>query len=157
MPLELLHWVGPAMLGAPPPPAARRIATAEVVGGRVTMADTRLVVTVVGVPPGPTYSTVATLSIEVPAGVTVCARAGSDISNRPASAQPARRAIHAPIDTPRAGRLFAAPPALCITVCEDLLCIDQLLIVTVNRTVAVPLFAATEPASTTTRGVGAAW
>ena len=74
------------MLGAPLPPAARRIATAEIVGGGVTMAVTRLVVTVVGVPPAPTKSTVATLSIAVPAGVTVCARAGSDISNRPASA-----------------------------------------------------------------------
>ena len=102
------------------------------------MAVTRLVVIVVGVPLVPTKLTVATLSIAVPAGVTVCARAGreKDAANRRART-PARRAIHAPIDTPRAGRLFAVPPALCITVCEDELSIDQLLIVTRNVTVAV--------------------
>ena len=66
------------MLGVPLPPAARRIATADEVGGGVTMAVTRLVVIVVGVPPVPTKLTVATLSIAVPAGVTVCARAGRE-------------------------------------------------------------------------------
>ena len=66
------------MLGVPPPPVARRIATADNVGGGVTIAETRLVVIVVGVPPAPTKVTVATLSIAVPAGVTVCARAGRD-------------------------------------------------------------------------------
>ena len=145
------------MLGVPAPAAARRIEIADNVGGGVTMAVTRFEVIVVGVPPAPMKFTVAALSIAVPAGVTVCARAGRESTSRPASTMPARRAIHAPIDTPRAEQLFAAPPALCITVCDEGLSIDQLLIVTVNRTVAVPLFAATEPALTTTRGVGAAW
>jgi hypothetical protein len=54
MPPELLHWVGPAMLGAPLPLAARRIAIADKVGGGVTMADTGLVLIVVGVPLAPT-------------------------------------------------------------------------------------------------------
>src|SRR5262245_13335695 len=106
------------MLGVPLPPAARRIATADNVGGGVTMAETRLVVIVVGVPAVPTKVTVAALSIAVPAGVTVCARAGRTTHSRPASSKPARRANHAPIDTPKAERLFAAPPAGCITVCE---------------------------------------
>jgi len=65
------------MLGVPPLlVAARRIASADAEGGGDTIAETRLVVTVVGVPPALTKETVATLSIAVPAGVTVCARAG---------------------------------------------------------------------------------
>src|SRR6185436_7584926 len=126
------------MLGVPLPPAARRIATADNVGGGVTIAETWLVVMVVGVPPVPTKVTVAALSIAVPAGVTVCAAAGREKHSRPASTKPARRAIHTPIDTPKAERLFAAPPAGCITVCADGSSIDQL-IVTRNLTVAVPL------------------
>src|ERR1043165_8875515 len=93
------------MLGVPLPSAARRTATAENVGGGVTIAETGLVVIVVGVPPAPTKVTVAVLSIAVPAGVTVCARAGRATHSRPASTKPARRAIHTPIDTPKAGRL----------------------------------------------------
>src|SRR4051812_45992772 len=107
------------MLGVPLPPVARRMATADKVGAGITMAETRLVVMVVGVPPMPTKVTVAALSIAVPAGVTVCAGAGRATHSRPASTKPARRAIQAPIDTPRAERLFAAPPAGCITVCVD--------------------------------------
>src|SRR6185295_12498810 len=147
------------MLGVPLPPAARRIATADKVGGGVTMAETRLVVIVVGVPPAPTNVTVAALSIAVPAGVTVCARAGRTTHSRPASTTPARRAKHTPIDTPKAGRLCTVPPALCITVCEETLSIDQS-IVTRNLTVAVPLtvplFFTTVPALTTTRAGGPA-
>ena len=56
------------MLGVPPPLAARRIATADNVGGGVTIAETRLVVRVVGVPLAPTKVSVAALSIAVPAG-----------------------------------------------------------------------------------------
>src|SRR6185295_1690675 len=141
------------MLGVPLPPAARRIATADKVGGGVTIAETRLVVIVVGVPPAPTNVTVAALSIAVPAGVTVCARAGRATHSRPASTKPARRANHTPIDTPKAGWLFTTPPALCITVCDDGWSIDQL-IVTRNLTVAVPLtvplFFTTVPALTVT-------
>src|SRR3954468_15263328 len=127
MPLDPLHWVGPAMLGVPLPLAARRMATADSVGAGVTMADTRLVVIVVGVPPTPTKVTVAALSIAVPAGVTDCAGAGRATHSKPASTKPARRAIHAPIDTPRAERLSAAPPVGCITVCDDGSSIDQLI------------------------------
>ena len=143
MPLELLHCVGPACSARRCRAAARRIATADSVGGGVTIA-----VTAIGGDRGRRAARadeidVATLWIAVPAGVTVCARAGRDDSNsKPASATPARRAIHAPIDTPRAGRLFTVPPALCVTAANDGLCIDQLLIVTRNVTVAVPPFAA---------------
>src|ERR1044071_2148233 len=147
------------MLGVPLPPAARRIATADNVGVGVTIAETWLVVIVVGVPPGPTKVTVAALSIAVPAGVTVCARAGREKHSRPASTMPARRAKHTPIDTPKAGRLFTVPPALCITVCDEAMSIDQL-IVTRNFTVAVPLtvplFFTTVPALTVTRAGGPA-